>query len=163
SVSIIPLITERRQKFMNQVAMSGMNLNYTKAGVASASRRLRKSRNYFLNAIVSEGLRYGVVVSELQRAWSYDLFPTAFAFGNRATTFPRTMRTRLASRVRQLHAGNAALLMNETDDSGQRFKVFVTPDTKILRTDAALGKNSRCLRQHQPSPAYRPATKMDKM
>jgi hypothetical protein len=65
--------------------------------------------------------------------------------------------------MRQLHAGDTALLMNETDDPSQRLNVSVTPDTKVLRTDAALGKNGRCLSQHQSSAAHCPAAQMDEM
>ena len=65
--------------------------------------------------------------------------------------------------MRQLHAGDTALLMNETDDPSQRFNVSVTPDTKVLRTDAALGKNGRCLSKHQSSAAHCPAAQMYEM
>jgi hypothetical protein len=41
--------------------------------------------------------------------------------------------------------------------------VFVTPDPKVLRTDPALGKDSRCLSKHQSSAAHGPATQMDEM
>jgi hypothetical protein len=47
--------------------------------------------------------------------------------------------------MRQLHAGDTALLMNETDNPSQRFNVSVAPDTKVLRTDAAIGRMTRCL------------------
>src|ERR1700730_8350248 len=53
--------------------------------------------------------------------------------------------------------------MNEPDDSSQRFNVLVTPDAKVLRTNATLGKNGRCLGQHQTSAAHGAATEMDEV
>src|SRR5664279_1417109 len=63
----------------------------------------------------------------------------------------------------QLHPGHTTLLMNEADDSGQRRNVIVTPDTQVLRADAALGNNGSCLGKHQPSPTHGTAAQMHEM
>src|SRR5260370_40863522 len=113
---------------MNQVAMGSMNLNHPEAGFAGATRSVRESSNYLLNAIRCEGLRHGIVIGERECAWGHDIRPTPFVFRNFSLTFPRPVRTGLASSMRQLHTGYTPLLMNETDDSSQRFNVPITPD-----------------------------------
>src|SRR6267143_1862158 len=148
---------------MNEVAMSSMNLNHAEARFAGATRRIRKSSNYFLNAIMGESMRHGIVIRESNCARGHDILPAPFVFGNFSLTFPWPICAGLASGVRQLHAGDTALLMNEADDPSQRFNVSVTPDTKVLRTDAALGKNGGCLSKHQSGAAHCPAAQMDEM
>src|SRR6266478_1127474 len=148
---------------MNEVAMSSVDLNDPKARFAGATCRVRESSNYFLNAIRGEGLRHGIVIGERKCARGHDIFPTPFLFRNRSWTFPWPIGTGLASRMRQLHTGDTALLVNETDDSSQRFNVPVTPDTKILWTDAALGKNGRCLSKHECRATHCPAAQVDEM
>src|ERR1700726_3471250 len=53
--------------------------------------------------------------------------------------------------------------MNKADDSSERFNVLITPNAKVLRTNATLGKNGRCLGQHQPGSAHGAAAQMDEM
>src|SRR5438034_3225068 len=148
---------------MNQVSMSRMNLNHLEAGFAGATCRLRERSDDLLNAVACERVRHGITVGERQRARGHDLLPSPCMFGNRSVTRPRPVRAGFAASVRQLHAGDTALRMNEPDDSGQRLYVIVTPDAKILRADAALGKNRRGLGKHQSRPAHRAAAQMDEM
>ena len=143
--------------------MSSVNLDYPKARLAGAPCRVRESSNYFLNAIRCKGLRQRIFISERKCARSHDILPTPFVFRNCSLTFPWPICTGLASGMRQLHAGDTALLMNETDDPSQRFSVPVAPDTKIVRANAALGKNGRCLSKHQPGAAHCSAAQMDEM
>src|SRR4029077_16111456 len=72
-----------------------------------------------------------------------------FAFGNCACSFPWPMCAGLAPGMGQLHSGDAPLFMNEADDSSQHLDVPVCPDAEVLRTDASLGKNGRCLSKYQ--------------
>src|ERR1700724_1579648 len=118
--------------------MGSVNLNYPEAGFAGATRSVCESSNYLLNAIRCEGLWHGIVIGERECTRGHDILPTPFVFRNFSLTFPWPIGTGLASGMRQLHAGYAALLMNETDDSSQGFNVPVTPDTQVLRADAAL-------------------------
>jgi hypothetical protein len=62
--------------------------------------------------------------------------------------------------VRELHPRDAALLVNETYDPRQWLDVIVTPDPKVLRTDAAFREDSRRLGKHQSSAAYRAAAQV---
>src|SRR6266576_393965 len=148
---------------MNEVAMSSMNLNYPEARFAGTTCRVRESGDYFLNAIRGESLRHGIVIGERKCARGHNIFPTSFVFRNRSLPFPWPICTGLASGMRQLHAGDTALFMDETDDPSQRLNVPVTPDTKVLRTDAALGKNGRCLSKHQSSAAHCLPAQMDEV
>ena len=65
--------------------------------------------------------------------------------------------------MRQLHSGDAPLFMNEADDSTQHLDVPVRPDAEVLRTDASLGKNGRCLSQYQSGATDRAAAEMNEM
>src|ERR1700730_11008600 len=148
---------------MDEVAMRSVNLNYSEARVASATCRAREGRNYFLNAIERQCLRHRIVIGERNRARGHDILPAPFVFGNRSLPFPWPIGTGLASGMRQLHAGDTALLMNEIDDASERFNVPVFPDAQIVRTDTTLRKNSRCLSKHQPCAAHCAAAEMNKM
>src|SRR5882762_6141236 len=128
---------------MNQVSISRMNLNHLEAGFAGATCRLRERSDDLLNAVACKRVRQGITLGERQRARGHDLLPSPCMFGNRSVTCPRRVRAGFAASVRQLHAGDAALRMNEPDDPGERPDVIVTPDAKILRADASLRKNRR--------------------
>ena len=78
-------------------------------------------------------------------------------------TLPWPVGTGFASGMCQLHAGYTALLVNEADDPGQRRNVIVTPDTQVLRTDAAFGNNGSCFGEHQSGPAHGAAAQMYEM
>jgi hypothetical protein len=45
--------------------------------------------------------------------------------------------------VGELHACDAALLVNESRDATQKLNVCVIPDTQILRADAPFGQDRR--------------------
>src|SRR2546426_4359909 len=143
--------------------MSRMNLNHPEASFAGATRRLRERTDDFLNAVSCERVRHGITIGERQRTRGDDLLPAPCVLGNRSMTFPRPVCAGLASSVRQLHAGDTALRINEPDDSGQRLNVIVAPDAKILRADPTLWKIGGGLGKHQPSPAHCPAAQMDEM
>src|SRR5260370_42311735 len=63
----------------------------------------------------------------------------------------------------QLHSGDASLFVNETNYSTQHLDVLVGPDPEILRTDASLGENGRCLGQDQSGTTYRTAAEMNEV
>src|SRR4029077_7126045 len=69
----------------------------------------------------------------------------------------------LAPGMSQLHSSHAPLFVNETDDSAQHFDVLVGPDTEVLRTDAPLRENRRCLGQDQSGTTYGTAAEMNEM
>src|SRR5580692_10040875 len=113
---------------MNQVSMSGLNLNDTEAGFTRTARGGGKSENDVLNAIDRERLWHRIAFSEKQWARRNDVVPPAFTFGNLSVTFPRRVRAGFAPGMRQLHPSHATLLMNKPHDPSQRLNVFVFPD-----------------------------------
>src|ERR1700757_420919 len=102
---------------MNQITMRGVNFDHAKAGIARAPRRIGKSPNDLLNAIDCERLRIRIIIGKLNRAWRHHVLPAAFGFRNNAVPFPWSSRARFASGMGQLHTRNAALFMDEADDS----------------------------------------------
>src|ERR1700675_4716085 len=104
-----------------------MDFNDAETGFASPARSRGKRLHDLLNAIAGERLRHGIVVSESYRARGHNFLPATRALGDRSISFPRSIGTRLASRMRQLHPGNTALPMNEPHDSSQEFNVIVLP------------------------------------
>ena len=162
-VIIFTSIAKGGQKFVDQVAVRSMDLKDAKASLAGPARSCGKRSDHFLNAIKCERLRNRIVVGEWYCARGHDLLPTAFAFGNCARSFPRPVCAGFAAGMSQLHSSHAPLFMNETDDSAQHFDVLVGPDTEVLRTDASLGENGRCLGQDQSGAPYRTAAEMNEM
>ena len=163
AVFIVALIAERRKKFVNQIAVRGMDLDDAKTSIACAPRGRGKCSDDFANAIARERLRHRIIFGERNRARRHDVFPAAFALRNRAVTFPRPARARFAAGVRQLHPGDAALLVNEMNDARQRLDVIVTPDAEVLWTDTALRQDRRRFGDHQSRAADRTAAEMDKV
>src|SRR5215831_16438264 len=102
---------------MNQITVRGVDFDYAKAGIARAPRRVGKSPNDLLNAIDCERLRCRIIIGKRNCGWRHHVLPAAFGFRNNAVTFPWSSRARFAPGMRQLHTRNAALFMNEADDS----------------------------------------------
>src|SRR5271167_4017214 len=137
---------------MNQVSMSSVDLNDPEAGFTSTTSSLRESSSDALDVVAGEGVRYGIVIGKSHWARGYDVLPAPGVFGNRSVAFPWPVGTGLAPGMRQLHPSYTALLMNKPDDPGQWFIVIVTPDAKVLRADAGLGKNGSRLVSINPAP-----------
>src|SRR5205823_14324565 len=93
----------------------------------------------------------------------HDCLPASLALGNCAGAVPWPACARLAASMGQLHSGYASLFMNKTNDSAQHLDVLVAPDAEILRTDAPLGKNGRCLGQDQSGATHRATPEMNEM
>src|ERR1700692_136170 len=121
---------------MDQISMSGMDFNDAETGFAGPARGRGKRLHDLLNAIAGERLRRGIVVGGRYRARRHNFLPPARTLGDRSISFPRSIGTGLASRMRQLHPGNTALPMYEPLDSSQEFNVIVLPDAQVLRADA---------------------------
>ena len=59
---------------------------------------------------------------------------------------------RLAAGVRELHAGDAALLVHESHDAREHLDVIVFPDAEIFGTDAAFGVTAVASVKTRPAP-----------
>ena len=77
--------------------------------------------------------------------------------------FPRTVRGRLAPRMRDLHAGNGAVLLEESDDARPLRGLFVVPDAGAARRDAALGRDGGRLGDDQAGTADGVRAEMDQV
>jgi hypothetical protein len=119
--------------------------------------------NDLLNTFESKRLRHRVVFCEWDNAWCYDFAPASFSVRQHSITFPRAAGAAFTSSVSELHAGDAALLMNKTSDAGQFIDVFVLPDAEILRADAAFRQNGRSLRQNESSTAHSTTAEVNEM
>src|SRR5260370_32477324 len=126
---------------MNQVSMSGVNLNDAKARFTGTACRRGKSRNDVANAIARERPWHRIVIGERQRARRNDIVPTAFTFGNCSVARPWRVRAAFTAGMRQLHPSHAALLVDKPHDASHRLNVSVFPDAQVLRTNPAFWKN----------------------
>src|SRR4051812_47657811 len=143
--------------------MRSVYFDDAKAGVACATRRGGKRGDNFPNAIGRERLRLWIILGKRNRTRRHDIFPAAFALRDSAVAFPWPARARFATGMRQLHSCDAALVVNETNDTPQRLDMSVAPDTKILRADAALRQDRSRFGHHQSRAADRATAEMDEM
>jgi len=139
-----------------------VNLNDTETRFRRPGGPRRQKQNGCAEYRQSERSRHRIVISERQRARRNDILPTAITFGNRSVACPRRVGAALATGMRQLHASNAALLVNKPHHPRQRLNVLVHARFPNLRTNSALGKNGRRFGKHQSSAAYRPAAQCTK-
>src|SRR4051812_14351029 len=113
--------------------MSGVDFDNTESSLpCSLSCRLERV-NDLLNAFDSKRLRHWVVFCEWDNAGCYDFAPASLSVRQHPTTFPWAVGAGFTSGVSELHAGDAALLVKKTSDTGQFIDVFVLPDAEILR------------------------------
>jgi hypothetical protein len=148
---------------MNQITMSGMNLNHPEARFAGTTCRLPESFDDRLNFLFGRGLRQRIVIGKRDGARSNNFIPSTLGLRNGTMAFPWPVCTCFASSMRQLHACDATLVMNEARNPGQWLDVIVSPDPKVLRADAAFRENSRRLGKHQSGAANRAAAQVHEM
>src|SRR3981189_1220883 len=113
---------------MNEVSMSGVNLNDTEARFAGTTRGGGKGNDDVLDTLDRERSGHRIAIGERQWARSNDILPTPFTFGHRCMACPRRVSAGLAAGMRQLHPSHATLLMNKPNDSGQWRNMIITPD-----------------------------------
>ena len=163
AVFVVALIAQRRQELVNQIAVRRVDFDDANARVPRAPRARGEGGDDFADAVVRQRLRLRIVVGERQRARRHDLRPSAFRFGHEARAIPRPPRARLASGVRELHARDAALRMDEMRDPRELLDVRVAPDAEILRTDPPFGQDRRRLGDHQAGAAHRAAAEVNEV
>jgi hypothetical protein len=73
---------------------------------------------------------------------------------------PRRRHAGLASGVRELHGGHAAVGANEFRDAGERRDVRVAPDAEVAGSDAAFGRNGSGFSEHDARSADSAAAKV---
>ena len=145
------MVRERRQKLMNEIAMSTVNLNEIITGCDSTFSCFSKALDAVLDFVDSEGVRKSVVTVISFVGRSYD-FPTTFAFRNDLTAMSssRNIRRSLATsmskleviivKLKYLNANLGSMSMNDINNTLKTRNMFITPNTQITKSNSALSK-----------------------
>src|SRR5438067_5835871 len=133
---------------MDQVSMGRMDFDNPKSGFTGTPCGLCEGIHDPTDLLTGEGSRHAIAFRKWQCTRSHYVCPASFALRNCAVALPGSPCTRLASCMSQLHAGNAALLMDKPDNTGQELDMLVAPDAKVLRTDTRLRQDGRGLGKH---------------
>src|SRR5262249_53553864 len=112
--------------------MRGVQLDRAEAGSISALRGGRESPLDTHNSLNAELFRRRVALAKRDCA-RRDCPPTSFGLWNAALPRPGAVNARLAPSVRELDARDRALRFDKLDDWLERLKMFLAPNTKILR------------------------------
>ena len=92
-----------------------------------------------------------------------DRLPASVGFDNSALRFPGPATAGFSSRMRQLDAGNGAVLLQERGNPRQPLDVSIAPDAEILRTDSAARFDRRRLDDDKRRAADGAAAQMHEM
>ena len=109
------LIAQRREEFVSEIAVGGVNLDDFEAGARRRVRRLDKVGANAIDVLARHLSRRAVIRRERNRR-RRDRLPSAIGLGNAGTAFPWALCAGLASGVRQLNSGDAAVTPNEPHD-----------------------------------------------
>ena len=104
-----------------------------------------------VNLLLLKGARHRVIVREGDRA-RRDRHPAAIFDRNFAGADPWALRAAFAAGVGDLHAGDGALRLQKSHDARQKLDVLVLPNSQILGTDAALGRDGGRFGENQAAP-----------
>ena len=141
AVSIGALIGERREELMQQIAVSGMDLNEVEASGEGPLCRLREGRDHGVDAGLVKRLRDSVVRSKGDCAWGGGLPATFRRWDSMFSACEGRGHGGFASGVGQLDAGANSLGMDEVDDALQAGDVVVLVDAQVVRRNAAFGND----------------------
>ena len=111
---------------MSEVPVREMELNGLEPRVERALRGVREAQGQGVDLRDRERARREVTRIEGQRR-GRDRRPPALFGGDRPSAVPGCQRGGLASRVRELDGGRAALTLDEARDRRQRGRVSVRP------------------------------------
>src|SRR6185503_11846965 len=102
TVFIVARVRDRRQEFVQQVAVRAVNLEHLHLGGERPNRGITKCRYHALDSFGVERARRLVLCVERNRARCIDGRPTAELRAQRAAALPWACRARLASGMREL-------------------------------------------------------------
>ena len=125
--------------------MRGVEFDDAKPSLVRAAGGIHKRIGHPRDAVQRQLLRHRIRLGKGHGTGRQHIGPSTIGDRNRAVSAPGAIGARLASRVRQLHARDTTLLVDEADDARQEVDVIVFPDAQVLRTDAALGRHRRRL------------------
>ena len=158
AVLVVALVGQRREELVQQVAVGGVQLDDVEAGVVGPAGGRGERRGDARDLV--EGQRVRRREAGERRGRRADGRPAALVRRHGAAPGgERGERRRLAARVRQLHADQRAALVHEVGDPAPLGDVQVVPQPGVLRRDPPLGDHRGRLRDQQPEPAGRPASR----
>src|SRR5579872_5796578 len=164
AVFVVTKIAERRKKFINQVSVRRVNFHHVESRAERSPRRRSKRFRDAADFLASHFARLRIIVLKFYRARRDHIGPSAFTLRHFSMLRgPRLVRACLAPRMRKLNSREASLLVNETYNSCQGFRVSVAPNPQILRADACLGRHRSCFAKHNRRSAHRAASKVNEV
>jgi hypothetical protein len=131
AVLVGPLVRQRREELVQQVAVRGVDLGDLEADPVGADRRVGEGLDDVGDVGLGEllGCR-PVAVGD--RGGSHGL-PAAVGGLDVAVAIPRPLRRRLAAGVGELDAGHRSLASDEVDDAAVVLGLLVGPDAGVGR------------------------------
>ena len=161
AIGISAAIGERREEFVQQIAVGGVDFNEVEAGGQGVLCRLREGSDDGVDAGLVEGLRDSIVRGEGDRARG-DGLPAAF---RRQNYMFRTCKRRghggFAPCVRELDTGTDSLRVDEVDDALQSGDVLILVDSEVAGCNAAFGDDRRGFEHDEAWAALRAAAEMN--
>src|SRR5579871_6051602 len=135
SIAILSPIGERGVERVKEIAMGRMDLDHTEPGGKRPLRRPAERLHHLGDASLIQRFRRLIVAIESERARSDNGLPSSLSLRDRLAALPGAGSARLAARMRQLDAGDAALLMDKMGDTREGLGMAVVVDPQVIRAD----------------------------
>ena len=132
AVAIRAPVGQRREEFVQQVAVGSMDLDDAKTGLSGATGCGDKGVPDSADARRIERDRHRVLVGEWHGAGGHNVRPAAFIWLTDPLRLPGDLHARLSARVGQLNAGMSTLRVDEIHNTAQAWNVFSLPDAEIF-------------------------------
>lgn len=128
--------------------------------VRGSAESLSDAANFFARDFA----RLRIILLKFDGARREDVRPAAILRRDCALLCrPGTIGAGFASGVGKLNARDAALFVNEVDNTGKSFGVAIAPNAKVLRTDARFSQNGGGFAKNDRGASYGTAAKMDEV
>src|SRR5215471_9206100 len=116
AIFVFPEIAERREKFMGEIPVSGMNLEDQEASLPRAARCLPKCVDDPANPVFREFFGHWVLI-RIRNRGRREWHPAAVFDGDFARALPRALCAALAPGVSDLHPGHGSLVLHESNNA----------------------------------------------
>ncbi len=136
AVTVGALVARRREEFVDQIAVRGMQFEDLKACLAGAARRLAEGGDDLGDRRIVHGPQRGRAVAEGQRRRS-DRLPGAVRGGQRLRALPGPRDRTLAPGVGDLNRRYSALRGDKDGDTRKPVALLVVPQSEAMLGDAA--------------------------
>ena len=151
------------REFVKQIAVRRMDLGDAKAGEQRAPRGTREGDDDFGDLIARHRVREPDNLRRTQGAGPEDRLPAAFDGIDRLAAEPRNGRARFAAGVRELNAGDGAVVVNEGGDLAQLLDVLVAVDAEVGGADARRRRDGRRFGEDEAGAADGAAAQVDEV